>query len=185
MTERPGMPIHQRQARNLPGLDPLLVTFPPFWFDLIWTPDLYQTVSTNTNKYAALGGSTTWKDTTPHEISIWIGFVIYMGLYRTSRTHEYWSTHDFKPTFPAMRYMSRNRWMEIKRNLYICDPAIEKKYWYEKVTPLSDPIFERSRYHVLPATRCSVDEMMFRFTGRSRDKTKAPHKPIPEGYEVC
>lgn len=135
-------PIHRRQAQNIP-------TNPPpdsiFWFDLIWHPELYEMISNNTNKYALQASSdATWKVTTAAEISIWIGLTIYMGLYRIGKPREYWATGEFKPTFPPMRYMSRNRWLAIKRYFYICDPSINKTFWFEKVSPLSDVIFRQS-----------------------------------------
>ncbi|RPA74864.1 hypothetical protein BJ508DRAFT_366035, partial [Ascobolus immersus RN42] len=80
--------IHQRQAQNLP--DPSPPTTPVYWYDLIFDPELYEMISTNTNKYARKQQAT-WTETTPYELEIWYGISFYMGLFRLSRTADYWT----------------------------------------------------------------------------------------------
>lgn len=199
-------PPHMRQIKNLPPNLEELPLDPGYWFDLIWPRELVETLCENTNKYAdkqrnpasadnediepeedepTSSSAREWHPTTLSDIYIWLSYIVCMGVYKIGcEVVEYWSTENLAPKHPMMSYMSRNRFQLIKRYFHVSDPNIETRYWYEKVQPASSIVLKKSRHNMIPATDVAVDKMIVEFTGRSKDKIKAPHKPINEGYEL-
>lgn len=55
---------------------------------------------------------------------------------------------------------------------------------YDRVTPWSDHIQRVSTDFYVPGTCIAVDECMARYTGRSKETTRVPNKPIPVGFKV-
>lgn len=147
-----------------------------------------------------------WKDTTSHELKVWIGITIKMGLHKEAALALYWSKagrnswrkvsrrpvqrHRRLATQPKYRVprncMSLNRFQQLKRYFHVSDPRIELdiKHWYEKLNPLASVLQERFRSYYLPATKVAIDEMVVRFCGRSHHTLKIRNKPIKEGYKI-
>jgi len=82
--------------------------------------------------------------------------------------------------------MSLNRFQQLKRYLHISDPQVELdlKHWHAKVDPLASILRERFQKYYLPGTKFAIDEMVVRFSGRSRHTLKIRNKPIKEGYKI-
>jgi transposase IS4-like protein len=71
----------------------------PFdYFSLFFTPDLFQTITTNTNRYASLQQfrvaqerAREWTNLLVEEFYIFIGSIIYMGVHDAPQTKIYWN----------------------------------------------------------------------------------------------
>lgn len=109
--------MHHRQARNLPPRSEQNIN-PFFWFELLWPPELFELISRHTNHCAErynkgleeteadLPSQREWREMTGADIRIWIGIVVYMGLFPVSNVEEYWTSKDFAPQYPPTRYIS-------------------------------------------------------------------------------
>src|SRR5258708_5596215 len=81
------------------------------------------------NSYAIKQQAKSWKDTNIREIQIFIGIMIYIGIYHYPILHDYWQS-DLKkkePIYPITLYIRRNRFKDLKRYFYISDPADKLK----------------------------------------------------------
>ncbi|CAG8775205.1 10443_t:CDS:2, partial [Dentiscutata erythropus] len=73
---------------------------------------------------------------------------------------------------------------QIKRYLHISNINSEKLCWFDKVEPLSSHIRNISKQIYMPGSNVAIDEMMIRFSGRSKHTFRMKNKPISEGYKV-
>jgi hypothetical protein len=97
-------PVKLEQHRDAQPLLPptFSATSHPFdYFTLFFTHDLFQTITTNTNRYAAIQrihtgeeGMREWTDLLVDELYVFIGAIIYMGIHDEPDTSMYWNT-DF------------------------------------------------------------------------------------------
>ena len=137
-------------------------------FSLFFSEDIFEYISQVTNEYAKWkqereanksespktlptpSGHRAWKDTTAADIKIFIGILIYMGVYVSPRVDHYWSQDLSQGLIhtPCL-YMSQKRFEQIKRFLYISRPTSadnhrlgDKRWWY-KLEPLAST-FERA-----------------------------------------
>lgn len=147
-----------------------------------------------------------WTETTAAELKIFVGLTIKMGLHKEARVPLYWSKRGQNgwrkiSKRPLQRYrslsakkpyrvprncMSLNRFQQLKRYLHILDPRVELdlKHWYAKIEPLGSMLRERFQKYYLPGTKVAIDEMVIRFSGRSRHTLKIRNKPIKKGYKI-
>ncbi|KAI3655533.1 hypothetical protein MP638_002305 [Amoeboaphelidium occidentale] len=49
---------------------------------------------------------------------------------------------------------------------------------------MADVVQDNSRKYYSPSSKVSIDEMMVRFGGRSKDRYRIRGKPISEGYKI-
>ena len=100
--------------------------------NLFLTEELFQTMSSNTNLYAQQKRSETlpstggrdWHDVTPRELRIWIGILIYMGLFsgKSAAAREFWLHAQHHPTHHINKFMSQTRFEQIKRYFHLSNP---------------------------------------------------------------
>jgi hypothetical protein len=103
------------------------------YFTLLFPSNLYDIIVQNTNKYAAIQRlkqeerQREWVDLLPEELRVFLGAVIYMGVYDAPYTANYWNTDIKKgPLYTIPNYMSLNRWQQIKRYLHISCPYTDE-----------------------------------------------------------
>ncbi|KAF6806764.1 hypothetical protein CPLU01_15868 [Colletotrichum plurivorum] len=96
-----------------------------------------------------------WRPTTAHEIYLFLGILICMGLHSESQVFR--------------RGQAREGLM----------PKV-----YRQVNGWSAHIQETGESFYTPGTGLTVDEAMVRFTGRSTETTTVPNKPTPVGFKV-
>lgn len=149
-------PIQLEQHRDAQPLLPL--TFPASshlfdYFALFFTHDLFKTITTNTNRYAAIqriyaGEEAMWQwtDLLVDELYVIIGAIIYIEIHEELDTSMYWNI-DFNkgPLHPIPSHISLRRYYQIKRYCHIsCTRTDEsaghylpsnKRWWY-KLEPL-------------------------------------------------
>jgi hypothetical protein len=114
-------PIKLEQHRDAQALLPptFSATSHPFdYFTLFFTYDLFQTITTNTNRYAAKQrirageeGMREWTDLLVDELYIFIRAIIYMGIHEEPDPSMYWNA-DFNkgPLHTIPSHMSLRRY---------------------------------------------------------------------------
>ena len=122
-----------------------------------------------------------WKPLTRNELIVWIGVLFYMGRHYEINEEDYW-----KPDIHHLgKYMSKTRWEQIHKFLTInIEERLDGQPWHYKLEPLASVIRSNLQKACYPASWLAVDEMMIKFTGRSRDTTKVLKKPIKEGFKM-
>lgn len=153
-------PFQIEQSRPANALLPS--TFPtqphPYdYFKLFFTPDLFRTITTNTNRYANIQrihmadeGVREWSDLLVEELYVFIGVIIYMGIHTEPQIPGYWNT-DFNkgPLHSISEHISLRRFEQIKRYCHISCPESDQKegyhlpsnkIWWYKVEPLASAL---------------------------------------------
>jgi Transposase IS4 len=161
-----------------------LATSHPFnYFTLFFTPELFSTITKNTNRYAAIQRMQAiaerqreWNDLITEELYVFIGAIIYMGIHTEPDIAMYWNT-DFNkgPLHPISQYITLRRFEQIKRYCHIsCSESDQtagyhlptnKKWWY-KVEPLASSLQASFQHYYSPSSEVSIDELMVRCFGR-------------------
>jgi hypothetical protein len=179
-------PIELEQHRDAQPLLPptFSATSHPFdYFALFFTHDLFKTITTNTNRYAATQrirageeGMREWTDLLVDELYVFIGAIIYMGIHEEPDTSMYWNT-DFNkgPLHALPSHMSLRRYQQIKRYCHIsCHQSDQsagyhlpsnKRWWY-KLEPLASALQSSFQHYYSPSSEVSIDELMVRCFGR-------------------
>jgi hypothetical protein len=152
-------------------------------FSLFFTPNLFQTITTNTNRYASLQrlhiseeSVREWSDLLLEELYVFLGVIIYMGVHEEPRIEMYWNT-DFNkgPLHSISNHMSLNRFQQIKRYCHISNSEYDQeqgyhlpsnKIWWYKLEPLASSIQASSQRYYSPSSEVSIDELMVRCFGR-------------------
>ncbi|VVT56971.1 uncharacterized protein SAPINGB_P005458 [Magnusiomyces paraingens] len=85
-----------------------------YYFSQIFSEEIFQMLVHHTNVNAHLTASKdSWVPVTKGEIKIWLGIVIYMGVFRLKNDNLFWNTSKEMPRHDVCKYMSRNRFDEI------------------------------------------------------------------------
>jgi Transposase IS4 len=121
-----------------------------------------------------------WFDMSAIEIKVFIGILIYIGIYDSKRTDLYWKNEiESGPIHTPQLYISLIRFEQIKRYLHISQPLgdnvdeprdpesatqyldeyIEKMWWY-KVLPLVDIFRDACQKFYTPSTNTTIDKLM-------------------------
>jgi hypothetical protein len=98
-------------------------TDPYSLFKLFITDKHFETIASNTNKYAKSKeagscGKRSWWPTTANEIQVFIAIFIYMGVVHLRAYADYWSTKYRQ--FLCTKHMSLNHFEDLKRFIHIC-----------------------------------------------------------------
>ncbi|KJZ70015.1 hypothetical protein HIM_10596 [Hirsutella minnesotensis 3608] len=148
---------------------------------------------TNTEPFTRSQASTkwsrrlTWTPTTTSEVYIWLAALIYMGIHRERRLEDHWKTQGLctsRPSHAIGRFITFNRFSQLFRVIRLCDPKTVISSDYDRANEWSNHIQRVSLSLYQPGSLIAVDECMIRYTGRSKETTKVPNKPIPVGYKV-
>jgi len=110
--------------------------------------------------------SQTWKETSAGELMIWVGLIIYIGVFKVTQVRDLWATDPEYPRHSISLFMGQKRWEQLKRFFHTSPPPPEdvKRYIFEKIEPLMTPLGEAFRKYIIPGSMVSFDEMMVRFT---------------------
>lgn len=135
-------------------------------FLLFFSLPIFELLAANTNLYAikhdANGIHQTgryagrkkrlWRDTSAGELMIWIGLVIYMGVFRQRQPCDIWRRDSEFPIYTISSFMPRARWEQLKRYFHISSPAIDnvREHLYAKIEPLTNALGEAFRRFVVP-----------------------------------
>jgi hypothetical protein len=151
------------------------------YFALFFTPDLFQTITKNTNRYAniqriyTVDGARDWSDLLVEELYVFIVAIIYMGIHKEPQIPMYWNS-DFNkgPLHSISNHISLGRFQQIKRYCHISCPERDQqagyhlpsnKIWWYKVEPLASTLQTSFQRYYSPS-EVSIDELMVRCFGR-------------------
>jgi hypothetical protein len=181
---RSRFPPHEGFATLPPDLQFMYHT-PESIFRLLLTWEDVDDIVTNTNAYAAVHcRHEEWQRLTAHELWIWIGIVIYIGTHNVTKPRECWTEDPRLPVYAFTKFMTRDRFAQLRRYLHLSSLAGSDTRWFGQVEPLATRLRERFKRYYTPPTNVSVDEMMIRFSGRSAHTHRMNLKPTPEEYKV-
>ena len=146
------------------------------------------------NKYAfeCTGGEKyeKWEKITIDELTVFMGFMLFMGIVRLPSTHDYWKRDEVTHYAPVARRISRNRFFEIQRYLHFADnstlaaPGTPEYNKLGKIQPIIHSLLENFQTAYNLHRDVSVDEAMVPFKGRSTLKQYMPMKPVKHGFKV-
>ncbi|KAK2760545.1 hypothetical protein CKAH01_05231, partial [Colletotrichum kahawae] len=146
-----------------------------------------------------------WRPTSAHEIYLFLGILISMGLHTESQIFRYWSGSQDQedPIYLFTRFISWDRFQLLLRRLQIFNPAnfpdtttpsqqqSRPRACEDRMPKVYRQVNEWSAYiqatgdsFYTPGSGLTVDEAMVRFTGRSVETTTVPSKPTPVGFKV-
>jgi len=112
-----------------------------------------------------------WKDVNKIDMKRFVGLLYWMGIVKKPDSREHWSTDPLTDTPIVRKVMSREHYLDIRRNFRMLD---EDKAAYDdpfrKIRNFIDKIIENSRKHYTPSKSLSLDESMIAFKGRHRFK---------------
>jgi hypothetical protein len=164
---------------------------PLAFFHLFFPDEIIDILVCNTNLNAEAkeartgryGEGRRWKPIDRHELSTWIGLLIYIRLNGNSSIGSYWST-DKHCIHRLMLLMLEYRFEQIKRYFHVSPLTAEPIDWYMKLSPLFEHLRTSFKAFCVPSQNVSVDEIMKAFTGRSAHTVKMKNKPVGEGYKM-
>lgn len=161
---------------------------PKEFFDLFFTQEVLQLVADETLRYAQQAGDTEFK-TTVHEISIYWGLCMVMGVIRKPSIFMYWSTAIYSSTPIFGKVMTRKRFQVLSRYIHFADnQANTPDDKLSKIRKYYDLITQSFHEIAMPGETISLDEALIRFFGRISFKTYNASKPAKYGmkaYKVC
>jgi hypothetical protein len=179
----PFQPEPKQPARAILPPDFIRKPHPFDYFSLFFTPELFQTITINTNQYTSLQRlhnteerTREWSDLLIEELYVFLGAIIYMGVHIEPQSDIYWNT-DFNkgPIYTISSHISLRRFQQIKRYCHIsCSESDEQKgyhhlnnkLWWYKLKPLASSIQASSQRYYSPSSDVSINELMVRCFGR-------------------
>lgn len=191
-------------GKSLPAV---ALTNPGSLFELLFTPDLLNTIVLETNRYASVKrlqldqnrdrkahqplrrSSTTpiWEhgsELTVSELKLFLGIVFAMGVKRLPEIRDHWSTDEVLADPYISSKISRNRFEEILRYLHVADNSttLKSKDKLAKVRPMITALNTSFRAVYNPTDEVSIDEGMTPFKGRTTIKQYMKAKPVKWGF---
>ena len=189
------------------GLPPGICTSPLAVFNQLFTQEIWQSLSDNTNAYhdyrhpsftttttttyptttstttsSTDNNSRPWRNTNPGELKVWIGLLFYMGIVGCPEISDYWEW--LKPL--PMSAMSLSRFLQLKRYLHVSPPEEldTSSEWWVKMEPMSSLAQERCKECYIPSSNIGIDEVMVTSEGQSAHPLSMPDEPMDHGSKL-
>ncbi|RKK76943.1 hypothetical protein BFJ71_g16847 [Fusarium oxysporum] len=134
-----------------------------------------------------------WKPTTIVAMCIWLGILIYLGVHNEITVEDYWKTsrlEDQRPEHSIIKFMTYDRFQILYRHVRVFDHT-EFANGYENLPTVFQCVESWSQHlqHATtelcePGSHLAVDEAMIRYTGRNKQATRIPNKPVDTGFKV-
>lgn len=202
-TEGPGLqtgsPGVQTEGSVLPLPSGVDAQKPLDLFYLFFTDGIWDTIARNTNAYADAkrvslpfqSQARPWAPTDANEIRVFVGLLIYMGIWKEQTTEGYWRTEKdahLGPLHPARQCMGLIRFQQLKRYLQISphtpdspdneprgeaeEAEFDIEHLWRQLEPLISEFRSASERYGQPSTNISIDELIVPRTGRSNHTYK-------------
>ena len=167
------------------------------YFFLFFTKHILHHIVLATNTYAAAkraeaieaGQNVTirfWTDIDRDELVLWLGTLLYTSFIGIQSPSMCWAAST--RVWQVADYMTEFRFKQILRYFHVALPIAPESAaapnWYDKLEPIEKPIHGLFKRYIHPRTLIAIDEMMIKFTGRSKHTVKMSRKPIKEGYKI-
>ena len=180
------------KLHNFVGTDPL------HYFDLFFNDDLINIIAEETNRYAEskisdkqLGPQSvwkTWREVSPHEIRVFLGLIINMGLVSIPEIKDYWSSNWLTQIKFFGDIISRNRFLQIFWMLHVGNDASEESNRgirrTRKIHGIIEHIERQFQKFFIPGRSVAIDESTIGFKGKVSFKTYNPKKPTKWGLRL-
>ena len=140
---------------------------------LFLTPSLMESMTCNTNAYAALKtseclqeGGRKWKGVSTLELAIWFGIVVYMGVRNSPAVRDYWLHDGLNPAHPISENMSQTRFKEIGGYFHVFPPGqpketpLGRRLCHREVDAILDQLRESSQRYRASSSHIAVDKCM-------------------------
>ncbi|XP_066599987.1 piggyBac transposable element-derived protein 3-like [Prorops nasuta] len=146
-------------------------------FELFFSFDLkrYILESTECNGYSF----------TANQLDVFLGIVLTSIFSERKSERDYWSSNELLKCIPIASAMSRDAFLEIKRNIKLYKPKDKNdndKAW--KVRNILDIFKKNAAQFGFSSTALSIDEMMVKFHGRAPILQFMPNKPVRFGLKM-
>ena len=164
------------------------------FFHLLFTPDLYQEIADETNRYAASkivqSPDPLWRPTNAEEIRAYIAIQIIMAIVYCPDDSLYFTSDELYRATSISERITRDRYRKLNQYFHVCDntnnprsgqPGHDK---LSHVRPLIDYLKDKFATEYLPHKEVTVDEAMISYTGRLGFKQYMPLKPTKRGVKV-
>ena len=167
-------------------------------FDCFFTPNLWKTMTDETNRYAAQnppnpsgpGHMKSWKVVDEEELQQYLGVRLLMGVKRLPSYRDYWSTRPVIGVPFVQAGMHRDRFDAITSHLHFTDNEDEGLAGdrLRKLRPVVDVLAKTFKTVYVPEKEVCVDESLFRYRGRHHAIQFNPSKRARFGlkaYKLC
>ena len=195
------IPFEEYEERRDPGLQiPLDKGMSPFkLFKLFLTVGFVSNIVTWTNIHAEIkrlgGDKGPWKETNIDEIFAFLAcFIIMNDFVCLPSLHSYFMTDQrrwFLHANSLGKIFSRDRFTQLKRYLWLCDPRIPNPPRGEprhdalyRIRPLINELSKNFSEVYHPDKAVSIDETMIPFKGRFAYRQRRAMKPVRDGIKM-
>ena len=165
--------------------NPLCIRSPMEYFQDMFTVDLLEDIVYQTNLYACQRNVNTHFHTDKHEVMVFIGIVLYMGVLQLPAIDDYWST--FTRVTQVADAMSSKRFRLLRSMLHFnnnesCASSTDRFF---KIRPVFNSLV-RQFLKVKPTPTQSVDEVMVAYKGTRAGNLRQYIKTKPDkwGYKL-
>jgi len=153
-------------------------------FEEFWDGEMFDLVMSQSNLYAHQQNRHDF-NMKKHQLKRFLGFLLFSGYHRLPRERMYWENADDCNVNIVTRALSRQEYMDIKRNLHLADNtkvhACDKFYKLRRYMELLNERF--SKFGIFSHNLC-VDEQMIPYFGRHSCKMYMRGKPVRFGFKV-
>ncbi|CAK1596423.1 unnamed protein product [Parnassius mnemosyne] len=163
---------------QLQGLSPVEI------FEKIFDDEVYAMIIRNTLLYAGQKNRHGF-EIDQDDMRRFLGVLILSGYHKLPRERQYWSYDEDLGIPLVTNSISRNRFLDIKRNLHLVDNSLasasqDKMF---KVRPLCDILMQKFSQFGVFHEDISIDESMIKYYGHHSSKQFIRGKPIRFGYK--
>ena len=97
----------------------------------------------------------------------------------------YWgSLEDYGVEYIVKRYISKTRFEQLDRFIYLLPPLNDYQAIFYRVEALLEHLWLLYRKYYSPRAYLAVDETIKRFMGRAPEIMNIPSKLTPEGFKI-
>jgi len=153
-------------------------------FEEFWDGDMLDLVINQSNLYAQQQNRHEF-NLKKHQLKRFLGFLLFSGYHRLPRERMYWENAEDCRVNIVSQALSRQEYMDIKRNLHLADNAtVHACDKFYKLRRYMELLNERlSKFGVFAHNLC-VDEQMIPYFGRHSCKMYMRGKPVRFGFKV-
>lgn len=120
-----------------------------------------------------------------NDLEIFLGLLIFSGYHTLPQMKLYWSSDEDKGVPFVKNAMSRNRFLEIKKNIHLADnDQLDKNDKFAKIRPLITLLNKNYLKYGIFRQHLSIDEEMVPYFGRHSAKMFLKGKPVRFGFKM-
>lgn len=155
-------------------------------FEELFSPDMFDLMAAETQRYAKHVKNDVDFVTSPNELRAFVGILLFSGYNIRSSEKDYWSEADDLKAECVQNVMPKNRYMKLKSSLHFVDNSLVAQNCNDrafKIRPLIESLNRNFIKFGVFARQLSIDEMIVRYYGHHGLKQFIRGKPIRFGYK--